>query len=71
MVVAGGMESMTNCPYYDRKTRFGARMGHVELTDGMIYDGLWDPYKDCHMGMAAELCADTYELTREDQVSSS
>ncbi|MGH2642858.1 MAG: beta-ketoacyl synthase N-terminal-like domain-containing protein, partial [Chitinophagaceae bacterium] len=55
IVVAGGMESMTNVPYYLDKARKGYRLGHGEITDGIIRDGLWDPYKDFHMGNAAEL----------------
>jgi acetyl-CoA C-acetyltransferase len=67
VVVAGGMESMSNVPYYDRSTRQGARMGHVELVDGMFFDGLVDPYGNGHMGVCAEACAAAYEITREAQ----
>jgi acetyl-CoA C-acetyltransferase len=67
VVVAGGMESMSNVPYYDRSTRQGARMGHVELVDGMVSDGLWDPYGDMHMGSCAEACATAYEISRAAQ----
>jgi len=67
IVVAGGMESMSNVPYYLDKARNGYRLGHGVLTDGIIRDGLWDPYKDFHMGNAAELCATEYKVTREDQ----
>ncbi len=67
VVVAGGMESMSNVPYYLPKARTGYRMGHGQLVDGMIHDGLWDPYKDFHMGNAGELCAKKYEFTREMQ----
>ncbi|MFL5262746.1 MAG: thiolase family protein [Anaeromyxobacteraceae bacterium] len=67
VVVAGGMESMSNVPYYDRSTRQGARMGHVELVDGMVSDGLWDPYGNMHMGACAEACAATYEISRAAQ----
>jgi acetyl-CoA C-acetyltransferase len=67
VVVAGGMESMSNAPYYLKRARTGLRMGHGELTDGMIADGLWDPYNDFHMGNAGELCAKRYELGRELQ----
>jgi acetyl-CoA C-acetyltransferase len=67
MVVAGGMESMSNVPYYLREARSGYRMGDGKLIDGMIFDGLWDPYNDFHMGQAGELCAKKYELTRELQ----
>lgn len=67
IVIAGGMESMTNVPYYLDKARKGYRLGHGEITDGIIRDGLWDPYKDFHMGNAAELCSAKYKLSREDQ----
>ncbi len=67
IVVAGGMESMSNVPYYLDKARNGYRMGHGTLVDGMIKDGLWDVYKDFHMGNAAEICAREYNFTREDQ----
>ena len=67
LVVAGGMESMSNVPYYLREARNGYRMGDGKLIDGMIFDGLWDPYNDFHMGNAGELCAKEYGLTREAQ----
>ncbi len=67
VVVSGGMESMTNVPYYLQKARAGYRMGNGTLVDGMIFDGLWDPYKDFHMGNAGELCAREYKFTREAQ----
>jgi acetyl-CoA C-acetyltransferase len=67
VVVAGGMESMSNVPYYDRSTRRGARMGHVELADGMFLDGLVDPYGHGHMGACAEGYAAAFEITREAQ----
>jgi acetyl-CoA C-acetyltransferase len=67
IVVAGGMESMSNVPYYLTKAREGYRMGNGELIDGMIHDGLWDPYGDFHMGNAGETCAAEYGLTREAQ----
>lgn len=69
VIVAGGMESMSNAPYFLKKARTGFRMGHGELLDMMIHDGLWDVYKNIHMGMAGELCASTYNLTREEQDS--
>src|SRR5262249_41312870 len=56
VVVAGGMESMSNAPYLSTSMRGGARMGHVELKDEMILDGLWDAYNDIHMGSCAQLC---------------
>ena len=67
VVVAGGMESMSNVPYYDRSARTGARMGNVELVDGMIHDGLWDVYNQQHMGMCAEQCATTQGISRSAQ----
>src|SRR5512142_1713122 len=67
VVVAGGMESMSNVPYYDRSARTGARMGNFELVDGMIFDGLWDPYGQVHMGMCAEECATTQGISRAAQ----
>ncbi len=67
VVVAGGMESMSNVPYYDRAARTGARMGNVELVDGMIHDGLWDVYGQHHMGICAEHCATTQDVSRAQQ----
>lgn len=67
VVVAGGMESMSNTPYLLTKARGGYRIGHGELVDSMIKDGLWDVYNDFHMGEAAEFCGDTLEISREDQ----
>lgn len=67
VVVAGGMESMSNVPYYLDKARSGYKLGHGAVTDGIIRDGLWDPYKDFHMGNAAELCNTEYKITREEQ----
>ncbi|MEO1368888.1 MAG: acetyl-CoA C-acetyltransferase, partial [Acidobacteriota bacterium] len=67
LVAAGGMESMSNAPYYAKGIRGGLRLGHGELVDGMIHDGLWDPYDDKHMGNCAETCAAQYEFSREVQ----
>ena len=67
VVVAGGMESMSNVPYYDRAARTGVRMGNVELVDGMVYDGLWDAYGQHHMGICAEHCATTQGISRSAQ----
>ncbi|TMI72083.1 MAG: acetyl-CoA C-acyltransferase [Bacteroidetes bacterium] len=67
IVVAGGMESMSNIPYYLDKARSGYRLGNGSIQDGILKDGLWDPYKDYHMGNAGELCSSTYNITREDQ----
>ncbi|HEY6953090.1 MAG TPA: acetyl-CoA C-acyltransferase [Bacteroidota bacterium] len=67
IVIAGGMESMSNVPFYVERARTGLRMGHSQLTDGMIKDGLWDVYNDFHMGNAAELCAKECAIPREAQ----
>ena len=67
IVVAGGMESMTNCPYLLPQLRQGMRLGHGKVLDSMIQDGLWDAYEDFHMGMTAELVADKYRISRERQ----
>ncbi|TKJ41517.1 acetyl-CoA acetyltransferase [candidate division LCP-89 bacterium B3_LCP] len=67
IVVAGGMENMSLVPFYSLNGRTGFRMGHAQLTDGMIFDGLWDIYNNFHMGSAAELCAKEFNITREDQ----
>lgn len=67
IVVAGGMENMSLVPYYSLNGRTGFRMGHAQLTDGMIFDGLWDVYNNFHMGNAAELCAREFKITREEQ----
>jgi acetyl-CoA C-acetyltransferase len=67
VVVAGGMESMSNVPYYLDKARNGYRLGHGQITDGLVKDGLWDVYNDYHMGSAAELCAETCNISREEQ----
>jgi len=67
VVVAGGMESMSNVPYYDMGARKGLRMGNATLTDGMIYDGLWDPYAQVHMGTCGDKCAAEHKVSREAQ----
>jgi acetyl-CoA C-acetyltransferase len=68
IVVAGGMESMTNAPYVlDSKARWGLRMGHSQVVDTMIQDGLWCAFNDYHMGITAENVAQTYNITREEQ----
>ena len=67
VVVAGGMESMSNAPYLLPKARTGYRMGHGQLVDSMIQDGLWDPYRNVHMGVCAEACAARFKFTREAQ----
>ncbi|MFQ3668301.1 MAG: thiolase family protein [Fimbriimonadaceae bacterium] len=65
VMVAGGMESMTNAPYALDRARKGYRMGHGQLTDTMIHDGLWDPYHNVHMGTCGDRCADEHRYTRE------
>ena len=67
IVVAGGMESMSNAPYLLPQARTGYRMGNGVLVDAMIHDGLWDVYNQFHMGAAAEMVAEKYHITREDQ----
>src|SRR5215813_13528994 len=67
LVVAGGMESMTNAPYLLPQARKGFRMGNVEAVDSMIRDGLWDVYNDYHMGVTGENVAEKYGITREEQ----
>src|SRR5262245_53344044 len=67
VVVAGGMESMSNCPYLLPKAREGMRLGHGELVDSMIFDGLWDPYSDFHMDCTGEIVAEKYGVTRRMQ----
>jgi len=66
-IVAGGMENMSMAPYLLEKARTGYRMGHGKIMDLMIKDGLWDPYNNFHMGMAAENCAREKNITREAQ----
>lgn len=67
VAVAGGMESMSNAPYLLPKARIGLRMGHGQVIDSMVHDGLWDIYNDFHMGSTAELVADKYKVSREAQ----
>jgi acetyl-CoA C-acetyltransferase len=67
IVVAGGMESMSNCPYIVPKIREGLRMGHGSVIDLMIHDGLWCPFENWHMGNAGETVADVYKVTRDQQ----
>jgi acetyl-CoA C-acetyltransferase len=67
VIVAGGMESMTNAPYLLPKARNGYRMGNGEILDSMIHDGLWDPYDHVHMGTCGDLVAEKYGFTREMQ----
>src|SRR5580698_1727997 len=67
IVVAGGMESMSNCPYLLPDARGGYRIGDRQVVDSMIHDGLWDVYEDFHMGMTGELVAEKYKISREEQ----
>lgn len=69
VVVAGGMESMSNVPHYLPGSRVGTKLGDMKLIDGLVFDGLTDVYNQYHMGNAAELCAKEYNFTREDQDS--
>lgn len=67
VVVAGGMESMTNAPYLLPQARKGLRLGDSQVVDSMIRDGLWDVYNDYHMGVTGENVAERYRITREEQ----
>lgn len=67
IMVAGGMESMSNVPYYLPKQRFGAKYGHVQAEDGIVKDGLWDVYNDYLMGNAGDLCGRECNISREEQ----
>ena len=66
IIVAGGMENMTRAPYLLEKARQGYRLGHAELVDSLVKDGLWDVYNNFHMGHGGELCAAKYRLTRSE-----
>ena len=67
IMIAGGMESMSNVPYYLPKQRFGAKLGNTQAEDGIIKDGLWDVYNDFHMGNAGEICTKECNISREQQ----
>jgi acetyl-CoA C-acetyltransferase len=67
IVIAGGMENMSQAPYYLDGARRGYRLGDATIIDGLVKDGLWDPYKNQHMGSCAELCAREHKITREQQ----
>ena len=69
IIIAGGMESMSNTPYYLPGSRGGLRLGHGKVLDGIIQDGLWDVYNDKHMGNCAELCARKFNFSRIEQDS--
>jgi len=67
IIIAGGMENMSLAPHYLPKARTGFKMGDTKLIDGMVFDGLWDPYNNIHMGSCAEVCAAEHKITREEQ----
>ena len=67
IIIAGGMENMSQAPHYLLNSRTGTRLGEGKLVDGMIVDGLWDVYNDKHMGNCAEMCAEKYSISREEQ----
>jgi acetyl-CoA C-acetyltransferase len=67
VVVAGGMESMSNAPYLLKGARTGYKLGNQEMIDAMVHDGLWDAYENFHMGMTAELVAEKFAISREEQ----
>jgi acetyl-CoA C-acetyltransferase len=67
IVIAGGMESMSNCPYLLPGARTGYKIGNGEIVDSMIHDGLWDAYENYHMGVTAELVAEKYKISRQEQ----
>jgi len=67
VIIAGGMEHMTSAPYLLKQGRWGKRLGHGEMIDSMICDGLWDNFYDCHMGMTAENIAEKYKISRKEQ----
>jgi len=67
VIIAGGMEHMTNAPYLLKHARWGQRLGHGEMIDSMVCDALWDNFYDCHMGIIAENIAEKYGISREEQ----
>ena len=67
IIIAGGMENMSQAPHYLINSRSGTRLGEGKLVDGMIVDGLWDVYNDKHMGNCAEMCAEKFSISREEQ----
>jgi acetyl-CoA C-acetyltransferase len=67
IIIAGGMENMSQAPHYLLNSRSGTRLGEGKLVDGMIVDGLWDIYNDKHMGNCAEMCAEKFSISREEQ----
>src|SRR5215218_5335908 len=67
VAVAGGMESMSNCPYLLQGAREGMRMGNGPLIDSVVHDGLWCSFEQCHMGMSGEVVAETFNVARSEQ----
>lgn len=67
VMIAGGFECMSKVPYYSSKTRFGNKLGDVKLEDGLLRDGLTNPFNGTHMGIAAELCSGKYNISRKEQ----
>ena len=67
IIIAGGMENMSQAPHYLLNSRSGTRLGEGKLVDGMIVDGLWDIYNDKHMGNCAEMCAEKFSISRDEQ----
>jgi acetyl-CoA C-acetyltransferase len=67
LIIAGGMEHMTSAPYLLKHARWGQRLGHGEMVDSMVCDGLWDSFYDCHMGLTAENIAEKYNISRQEQ----
>src|SRR5687767_2255902 len=67
IAVAGGMESMSNCPYLLKRVREGLRLGHGEVVDSLVHDGLWCSFEQCHMGMSGEVVAEQYGVGRSEQ----
>jgi acetyl-CoA C-acetyltransferase len=67
LIIAGGMEHMTSAPYILKNARWGQRLGHGEMVDSMVCDGLWDSFYDCHMGLTAENIAEKYNISRREQ----
>src|SRR5207302_645042 len=67
LAVAGGMESMSNCPYLLPRVREGLRMGDATLVDALVHDGLFDSFNNIHMGLTGEHVSERYHVTREEQ----
>jgi acetyl-CoA C-acetyltransferase len=67
VIIAGGMESMSKVPFYSESNRFGQRLGNSQMEDGLLKDGLTNPFNSTHMGLAAEKCSEDYKISREEQ----